>query len=301
MADPLLSILQGTGEYSPEEMANALRGQQQQADFLSLSTLAPVSNFGRQSQQNVANQTANLGRLKQTQAAQTARETEAEKDRQNRLEIARLAAQTKESIADKKIDSDTKPSAGINKLKPTGSATQSYNKSRDLVGQIADINTELNDLTPEQAEMADSPKAEIATSILPQSVERYVQSEYVFNDPQVKQTREKLAFLESEFSKLMSGLAVTGFEMKDRQKWSPYATGISLDDRKRRVGNLNDALRRNIKTQEQTYDFGNIADVMLPSFNSKDRPEVKRVTMSEIRELGATPDEFIALGYEIVD
>lgn len=80
-----------------------------------------------------------------------------------------------------------------------------------------------------------------------------IEEEAVFTDPDVRQYRTKIARLESDFSKLASGLAVTGFEMADRKKWSPYAEGISQEERENRLENLQEMLVREKTTFEQYY------------------------------------------------
>jgi hypothetical protein len=49
---------------------------------------------------------------------------------------------------------------------------------------------------------------------------------------------------DQDVSNLAAGLAVTGFELENKQKWSPRAPGISAQEAKNRFDNMNDKFKR---------------------------------------------------------
>jgi hypothetical protein len=49
---------------------------------------------------------------------------------------------------------------------------------------------------------------------------------------------------DQDVSNLAAGLAVTGFELENKQKWSPRAPGISAQEAKNRFDNMNEKFRR---------------------------------------------------------
>ena len=115
----------------------------------------------------------------------------------------------------------------------------------------------------------------------------------------------------------MSGLAVTGYEMTDRQKWSPNAVGISSANSRERLNNLLDKLKGQQTIAEQTYNLGNIADSVTSIPNDKsevviDTPDEEivveqnlgddmTVTRAELQQMGATEEEAAAEGYKVID
>jgi hypothetical protein len=78
-------------------------------------------------------------------------------------------------------------------------------------------------------------------------------AERFFYDPKDLKLRTSLARYEADLSKLAAGLAVTGFEMSDRKKWSPFAPGLSADQVQDRLDNLNKTL---ISQYYQAYGQG---------------------------------------------
>lgn len=62
--------------------------------------------------------------------------------------------------------------------------------------------------------------------------------ERLMYDPKDLKLRAGLARYESDLSKLAAGLAVTGFEMADRKKWSPFAPGLNAKQVQDRLSNL---------------------------------------------------------------
>jgi hypothetical protein len=101
--------------------------------------------------------------------------------------------------------------------------------------------------------MADQPfEVAVFDMVLPQDFARIYREEHVYKDKDVRNFMSRGAKLESDFSKLMAGLNLTQFEIIDRQKWSPFANGISQDARKDRMVDLKKIL------VEQTDIFNSV-------------------------------------------
>lgn len=120
--------------------------------------------------------------------------------------------------------------------KPSATEKQQMTGMVGLLGQIDEINRLREDLTPEQQEQADSPYKSAAMSAMPNAVQRLAE-ERAYDAP-VRQYLTNLSFMENEISRMMSGLAVTGFEMAARQAWSPGAPGISQEERQNRLDSI---------------------------------------------------------------
>jgi hypothetical protein len=62
--------------------------------------------------------------------------------------------------------------------------------------------------------------------------------EWYYDDPGEMELRSRLGRFESQVSKMAAGMALTGYEIGERDKWSPYAPGISAEESERRLGNI---------------------------------------------------------------
>jgi hypothetical protein len=136
-------------------------------------------------------------------------------------------------------------------LKPSSEAVKTYRgavRMRGVLEELADMRKRMS-----ETGLADlnEPKTQALLSVLPDAVMRL--GEEATQGSEARQYFSRLSRLESELSKLASGLAVTGFEMKDRQKWSPNAPGISDAERQRRLDNLDKDLFSEISAFENLY------------------------------------------------
>lgn len=66
--------------------------------------------------------------------------------------------------------------------------------------------------------------------------------------PEQLSIKTRGARYEQNLSNLAAGLALTGYEIEQRDRWSPFATGISQDESKRRLENI----ERDFKTRRDT-------------------------------------------------
>lgn len=141
--------------------------------------------------------------------------------------------------------------------KPSASEMKSYRGGLNLMEQIDTLDTSYGKMTSEEKEMLDAPGTEVllgmASAVLPEGTGRMIEEEIAFPDREVRSYRTKSAKFESDYSKLMAGLNVTGFEMEDRKKWSPYAQGISQTERQQRYDNLKQELIGEKSIFEELY------------------------------------------------
>lgn len=249
-------------EAKTRALADRLRGRDRAAQFFGMSTIDPLAQAAQSEQANVQqaaqrggalrsamqNRQAQADREAQAQAARAAeagaqRDFEAQEgvlDRESALEIARQRAR----------------SAGSG-MKPGQKERTLYTGAHNLIGQMDSADKLFGEFSDTQKAQADQPGGETfvtaAGKLLPEGVSRMIEENAVYTDPDVRRYRTKIARLESDFSKLASGLAVTGFEMTDRKRWSPYAEGISQKEREGRLGNLRELLGREKSTFEQYY------------------------------------------------
>ncbi len=286
MADNISTLL-GLGlgpQDDMEALARSLRNEQSYGDFYGGSSIKETADYGKRLSDRQTQAAQRGGVLRQAMEREATRKAELEAMNQRgltaegvrvgerdedysrkqadstlaherRMELKKLANEQK--LVVDKAKSDAALIKDKKKLRPTGKATEDYLRSKQLVEQISGVQGIESGFTADQLEMVDNPVIDTVTDLfLPDGAERLLQDSVIYTDPTVKKYRENVADIESEFSKLMSGLAVSGFEMKDRKKWSPYAEGVSQATRSRRLQNLNDKLGIQIGLKEQTYDFG---------------------------------------------
>ena len=136
---------------------------------------------------------------------------------------------------------------------PTGSERKDYLRAHGIEKQFQQLN-EMSANMPEnvRASMA-QPVPDVIMMLPPSGVKRWLEDNLVYNDPEVLKYRIKLAKVEGDYSKLMSGLAVSGHEMENRKTWSPYAEGIDQRNRQLRIENLHDAVREEIGLFDTVY------------------------------------------------
>ncbi len=99
------------------------------------------------------------------------------------------------------------------------------------------------------AELNQPIKQGLKSFFVPDEAQRMIETQ-MYNDPEAKDYMGRLARLESTFSEMISGKAVSGFEMKDRQKWSINAAGIDDAERQRRVKRM----LQEVKNQTAKYE-----------------------------------------------
>lgn len=136
---------------------------------------------------------------------------------------------------------------------PTGEERKTYRKAHGLEKQFQNLDGMAAKMTPEQIEGLAKPLADIPLGMAPNSVKRYLEENVVYTDAEQRDYRVAVAKIESDFSRMMSGLAVSGFEMADRKNWSPYAEGISQASRQQRLDNLQMQTRDEIGLYNDMY------------------------------------------------
>ena len=141
--------------------------------------------------------------------------------------------------------------------KPPAAEVKAFRQGNRLLKQFDRAAAVLAGFDEGQREMVDQPGWDIALNtadvFLPEGLSRFAEENMVYPDKDVRSYRTQIAKLESDFSRMMSGLAVTGFEMKDRKKWSPYAEGISQQERESRLTNLRASVEDDVNIFKDMY------------------------------------------------
>ena len=139
-------------------------------------------------------------------------------------------------------------------VKPSASERKDYRLGKRLQGVVRGLANEREAFSDEELEMINSPKIQAAISWIPSASLQRLAEEKVYLTPQVKAYIARLNRVESKLSQLAAGLNVTGYEMKDRQRWSPNAPGITDEERQLRLQNVERDLLGDVSLYEEMYD-----------------------------------------------
>lgn len=136
-------------------------------------------------------------------------------------------------------------------FKPTGKQVTDYSESNRFLGVINNLRGRWDSMGEEARKELDSPMVDAAIDYLPPALQRIAEERYYGDEAQGYRSEGR--GFEADLSKLMAGLQVTGFEMKDRQKWSPFAPGITAAERERRLDNMDIKLRMKQERYEMLF------------------------------------------------
>ena len=272
MADPYASMLglELDDEQKMRELAQQLRGQRGAADMFAISTVPQIAEGAASEQARVADQVEQVGGLRRALAQRQAQQEEGRLDRENRGELQRLrlaeqaeqnrlqrAADAAQAEADRLAEVQKVETLAGYGMKPAAGAVKNYNEATNLLHQIDDIEATQGAFTEDQINRADAPLTEVGIRLLenyaPEGLSRVAEEQAYEGDPGILNWHAQGRRLTSRLSQLASGMAVTGYEMADRDKWSPWAPGISFDERQRRLANIKDDLRTQQMTLQQTH------------------------------------------------
>ena len=155
---------------------------------------------------------------------------------------------------DVEVEVEVEPDLTENQVgvKPSAADRTLYVGAHRSMTMLDDLMATANGFSKKQNQQADSPFEVAMYDYLPQDFARIAREKQVYKDKDVRNFMSRGAKLESDFSKLMAGLNLTQFEIIDRQKWSPFANGISQDARKDRMVDLKKIL------VEQTNIFNSV-------------------------------------------
>ncbi len=309
MADPIAAMLglEIDDEEKTRALADSLRGRKRAADFFSVSTINPIAKGAQAEAGDVMASAEEVGGLRKALAE---REATAERDRLKQAFDAeqqrkRLEATAEQGRLDRAADLESNQTLAGYGLKPAAKQVDQYNELTNLMGQVDSIKGMEAEFTKEQRDMADSPVADVgiglAETILPDGASRIVEEAY-YDDPKVREWQSKGTRLTSRVSQLASGMAVTGYEMKDRDKWSPWARGISLTERKTRLNNLETDFKRQQGTLYKTHrGYFNEPGWMAADRAAKDAEvQAAAVEAAESAAIGEVIDPYDALTDEEV-
>ena len=136
-----------------------------------------------------------------------------------------------------------------------------------LYKQLDDIDAQFATLDAAQVEKLNKQVGEAAMSFFPTAAQNIVREEIIFDDPEVQKYHDMVSFLDNEYSRLMSGLAVTGYEMDAKQRWSPFAPGISQDVRNSRLQNLRKMLEHGAQITRASFPHWKTAQAVDAGFD----------------------------------
>ena len=165
------------------------------------------------------------------------------------------AAMNAQPELDVEVEVEVEPDLTENQVgvKPSAADRTLYVGAHRSMTMLDDLMATANNFSKTQDRMADQPAKVAALDYLPQDFARIAREKVVYKDPEVRNFMSRGAKLESDFSKLMAGLNLTQFEIIDRQKWSPFANGISQDARKDRMVDLKKILTEQTNIFDSMY------------------------------------------------
>jgi hypothetical protein len=232
-------------EEKTRALAERLRNRQQAAEFFGMSTVAPIAKGAQAEVSSVQDAAETAGGLRQSMAKEAAMQARHADDVRLREEQMALQRERMEQGADSPY------------MKPGAKDVQEYRGAGDIISQLETMDAAIEGFDEKQMDQFDSPLSEIGVEFLknyaPEGVGHFTETELMNRDPAVRQVMAQGFSLENQISRLMSGLAVTGYEMKARQNWSPWAQGIGADERRRRMANLRGDFERRQSAVYEMY------------------------------------------------
>jgi len=166
---------------------------------------------------------------------------------------ANYAAMNPQPAPEPALDVDPERTENQVGVKPSAADRTLYVGAHRSMTMLDDLMSTANNFSKTQDRMADQPAKVAALDYLPQDFARIAREKVVYKDPEVRNFMSRGAKLESDFSKLMAGLNLTQFEIIDRQKWLPFANGISQDARKDRMADLKKILTEQTNIFDSMY------------------------------------------------
>lgn len=277
MADAI-DILLGGGSgpaTSTKSLADALRGQQNYGDFLSMSQIPQLAQQGQANRRQATAAAARGGRLrKAAQAREDAlsrREVEDEyragRDEYRSEQDARANARADEGMSLRRAQAALAQRVAAHKManpagkgralgqKPSASMQKDALGALSLGQQLGESADIYDALTDEQKAEAGNAYKSTLTSMVPTAALQNLAKGALYDDATLNYlaTEDRVT---STLTKLASGLAVSGFELKDREKWSPSAAGITGEQRDSRRNIIRSEFARAIHNYNLQYpDF----------------------------------------------
>jgi len=241
-------------------LAQSLRGRQTAADFFSASSIPNLQKMAQSEQeyiQNVGNRQGVLReameRRKQDQAQHDAQMAFRYEDLKQRGMDREATNALRMTLAQMRGENTT----GIEPLKPGAKTQETYVEGVKLMQDVGAIDSIYAEMDEAQKAQLDQPIEEIGLAaidlVAPDGVSRLARENLVYTDPKAREYLAAGNRLTQRLSNLAAGLTVTGYEMKARDTWSPFAVGISQEERQIRLNNIGKDLFGKVELQRQLY------------------------------------------------
>lgn len=293
--DDIIALMGGVNTPKEQQMANALRGKQNTGNFFAMSTLDPVAKMGANmsNEATMAAQTAGgLARARQDREAQLqANQARIQETNRHNMEMedyqksrndemARANREEAEyrdrmaAVAEQKARAAEVKAAqeqgmwseadGIKGAKASSQEKAGYNLGAATLETISGFEPLIQGMDDNQFKQVDKVVGPFLSSMLPGGLERMANENINYPDPKVREFLTKGAYIENAFSRAFSGLAVTPFEGKMRERWSPFVTGISQAERITRLKNMAHELEKGMAGFEAQYGrkYRKVAEAM---------------------------------------
>ena len=139
------------------------------------------------------------------------------------------------------------------KVTPSAMLIQNYDGSLTQINELGSLVNMIDSFTPQKANDANQPGMEdVIDMLVPDGLQQSaIESMYSTKAARLFMTKGKA--VESQISKLMAGLNLTEFEIKDRKNWSPFAPGITTKVRRERIELLQNRLNQQTTRFDQVY------------------------------------------------
>jgi hypothetical protein len=170
-------------------------------------------------------------------------------DEQTKIDRAKLLAEAKENAQWTK-------EGGVKGMTPNEKQQNAYAMAVNTNKVMGDMGKFIETMDEEQMNQADKVIAPMVTAIGTlgnDAAQRYIAENITHTDPNVRRYLTQGAKIENEFSRAMSGLAVTVFENSLRENWSPFVKGISQAERLRRMQDMGHELEKAQAAHEAVF------------------------------------------------
>jgi len=274
-----LSALLGLGMDTDDDtqaLADRLRGRKRAADMFALSPTESLSRMAQGEQASVLASAKQAGGLRKAMAERKQQEMlhdETITAQMDRLRYQQGATDTREANRLESEQEVARITAGMG-MKPSAKTQETYLGTIELLGQVDKLDSMYSGLDEGQRAMLNQPIKDVglqlAGSLLPKGGKNVLADKFVYPDKGVQTYLAQGDRMTQRLSNLAAGLALTGFEIEERDKWSPFAPGLVQEQRQLRLNNLHSEFGKKIKMQQALHkgflpDVGFLTEGQEPS------------------------------------